>query len=62
MMSVTQMPISGSSQPIALYFTGEGIPDGGSAGGGKRPGKPAKKGSAKKGGGKAAKKGATKRK
>lgn len=61
MMPVTQMPRSDGSQPIALYFTGEGIPDGGSAGGGKRPGKPTKKAATKKGGAKATKKGGKKR-
>jgi hypothetical protein len=61
MMPVTQMPGSGGSQPIALYLTGEGIPDGGSAGGGKRPGKPTKKTATKKGGTKAPKKGVKKR-
>lgn len=61
MMPVTQMPRSAGSQPIAVYFTGEGVPDGGSAGGGKRPAKPTKKTATKKGSAKAPKKGGKKR-
>lgn len=36
-----------------VYFRPEANPGGGTGGGGKRPAKPAKKGTAKKGGGKA---------
>jgi hypothetical protein len=50
MMPQTEMPISSGN---GLYFRPNADPGGGSAGGGKRPSKPAKKATPKKGAGKA---------
>ena len=62
MIPVTQMPAV-NNQLIAVYFgSNEGVPEGGTGGGGKRPQKSNKKTSAKKNSGTESKKGSIKKK